>query len=296
MNNDALSNPSPNFSFRAYWQLMRFDKPIGILLLLWPTLWALWLAADGLPSAKIATVFILGVVLMRAAGCVINDFADRKIDGQVERTKSRPIVSGQVSTKGAIALFVGLCMAAFALVLMTNTLTIALSFGGVALAFCYPFMKRHTHLPQVVLGAAFAWGIPMAFAAINDTIDPRSWLIYTTVVLWTVVYDTFYAMVDRRDDLKIGVKSTAILFGEGDRLITACLQVMVLMGLVMIGKQFELGFCFDLSILVVAGLFAWQQKLIKHRHRDNCFKAFLNNNWVGATVFIGIALDQVFKL
>jgi 4-hydroxybenzoate polyprenyltransferase len=296
MKNDIAANPSPSFSFNAYWQLMRFDKPIGVLLLLWPTLWALCLAAGGLPPVKTAIIFILGVFLMRAAGCVINDFADRKIDGQVQRTKTRPIVSGSVSARGAIALFVCLCLCAFALVLMTNTLTVALSFGGVALAFCYPFMKRHTHLPQVVLGAAFAWGIPMAFAAINNSIDPRSWLIYTTVVLWTVVYDTFYAMVDRPDDLKIGVKSTAILFGEGDRLITACLQVMVLMGLIMIGKQFELGFCFEVSVLVVAGLFAWQQKLIKHRHRDDCFKAFLNNNWVGAAVFVGIALDQVFKL
>jgi len=291
MNSSKLA-PTP-FAFSAYWQLMRFNKPIGTLLLLWPTLWALCLASDGLPPAKIASVFIFGLVLMRAAGCVINDIADRKIDGRVKRTKQRPLVTGAVSTKSAVALFVGLCLSAFALVLLTNTLTIALSFGGVALAFTYPFMKRHTHLPQIVLGAAFAWGVPMAFAATNNTIDPRSWLIYTVVVLWTVVYDTFYAMVDRDDDLKIGVKSTAILFGENDRVITATLQVMVVLGLVMIGREFGLGFYFDLSIIASAGLFTWQQNLIKTRQPDLCFKAFLNNNWVGACVFMGIALDQI---
>jgi len=291
MNSSKLA-PTP-FTFTAYWQLMRFNKPIGTLLLLWPTLWALWLASDGLPQAKIASIFILGVVLMRAAGCVINDIADRKIDGRVKRTKQRPLVAGTVSTKSAVALFVGLCISAFALVLLTNTLTIALSFGGVALAFTYPFMKRHTHLPQIVLGAAFAWAVPMAFAAINNAIDPRSWLIYTVVVLWTVVFDTFYAMVDRDDDLKIGVKSTAILFGEGDRVITATLQLMVLLGLVMIGREFDLGFYFDLSVITCGGLFIWQQKLIKERRPELCFKAFLNNNWVGACVFIGIALDKI---
>lgn len=291
MNSSKLVH-SP-FPFSAYWQLMRFDKPIGTLLLLWPTLWALWLAADGLPQAKIATIFILGVVLMRAAGCVINDVADRKIDGRVSRTQQRPLVAGKVSTKSAVALFVGLCVSAFALVLLTNTLTIALSFGGVALAFAYPFMKRHTHLPQVVLGAAFAWAVPMSFAALNNVIDPRSWLIYTVVVLWTVVFDTFYAMVDRKDDLKIGVKSTAILFGEGDRVITATLQVMVVLGLAMIGREFDLGFYFDLSVIASAGLFIWQQQLIKTRQPDRCFKAFLNNNWVGACIFTGIALDQI---
>jgi len=274
---------------------MRFDKPIGILLLLWPTLWALWLAAGGVPDLHVALVFILGVVLMRAAGCVINDVADRKIDGRVKRTQARPLVAGLVSTRQAVILFAALCLCAFALVLSTNTLTIALSFGGVALAFCYPFMKRHTHLPQVVLGSAFAWGIPMAFAAQNDAIDPRAWLIYTIVVIWTVVYDTFYAMVDRDDDLKIGVKSTAILFAENDRSITAILQVFVLLGLVMMGTQFSLGFYFDLSVLIVAGLFVWQQMLIKARRREDCFKAFLNNNWVGAVVFIGIVLDHALQ-
>ncbi len=270
---------------------MRMDRPIGTLLLLWPTLWALWLAAKGIPSIKNLVIFVLGVIVMRAAGCVINDFADRKIDGKVARTKERPLATGAVSSKEAIGLFVTLCLTAFGLVLMTDPLTIKLSIGGLALAFCYPFMKRHTHLPQVVLGAAFAWGIPMAYAAEAGELNRHMWVIYLAVVLWTVAYDTFYAMVDRDDDLKIGVKSTAILFGEQDRLITGALQVLTIYALVLVGNRFELGSLYYLGLAVATGLFVYQQWLIRFRAREACFKAFLNNNWVGMAVFVGIAAD-----
>lgn len=281
--------------FPHYWQLMRFDRPVGTLLLLWPTLWGLWLAAEGVPRADLVVIFTLGVVLMRAAGCVINDFADRKVDGRVERTKDRPIAAGRVQPREALILFAALVLMAFVLVLFTNRLTVLLSFGALALAACYPFMKRYTHLPQVVLGAAFSWSIPMAFAAQSGEINPHSWLIYTAVVVWTVVYDTFYAMVDRDDDLKIGVKSTAILFAEQDRVITGSLQVIVLITLMMVGQRFELGSFYSLSLVVVAGLFAYQQYLIRLREKAACFKAFLNNNWVGCAVFVGIAVDYFMK-
>ena len=232
---------------------MRLNKPIGILLLLWPTLWALWLAAKGIPSIKNLVIFSVGVVVMRSAGCVINDFADRKIDGKVARTQGRPLATGVISSREAIILFVVLCLIAFGLVLMTDPLTIKLSIGGLLLAFSYPFMKRHTHLPQVVLGAAFAWGIPMAYTAQTGALDKNMWLIYFAVVLWTVAYDTFYAMVDRDDDLKIGVKSTAILFGEQDRVITGMLQAMTLYALILVGKAVGLGWVFYLSLAVAAG-------------------------------------------
>lgn len=278
---------------RLYWQLMRMHKPIGALLLLWPTLWSLWLAADGVPRWDVLVIFVLGVFVMRSAGCVINDFADRKVDGHVKRTRERPLVSGQVSGGEAIALFIGLCLLAFGLVLLTNSLTIQLSVGGVLLAFCYPFMKRYTHLPQVVLGAAFAWAIPMAFAAQSGALGVEVWLLYTAVVLWTVVYDTFYAMVDRDDDLRIGVKSTAILFGEQDRLMTGVLQALTLYALVMVGSRFELGTFYYLSLGVAAALFAYQQYLIRFRQREACFKAFMNNNWVGLAIFIGVVADKL---
>lgn len=278
---------------RLYWQLMRMHKPIGALLLLWPTLWSLWLAADGVPRWDVMVIFVLGVFVMRSAGCVINDFADRKVDGHVKRTRERPLVSGQVSSGEAIALFVGLCLLAFGLVLLTNPLTIQLSVGGVLLAFCYPFMKRYTHLPQVVLGAAFAWAIPMAFAAQSGALGVEVWLLYTAVVLWTVVYDTFYAMVDRDDDLRIGVKSTAILFGEQDRLMTGVLQALTLYALVMVGSRFELGTFYYISLGVAAALFAYQQYLIRFRQREACFKAFMNNNWVGLAIFIGVVVDKL---
>ncbi|WP_111641623.1 4-hydroxybenzoate octaprenyltransferase [Marinimicrobium alkaliphilum] len=278
-----------------YLQLMRVNRPIGTLLLLWPTLWALWLAAGGLPDLHLLVIFVLGVFLMRAAGCVINDFADRNIDRHVKRTRDRPLTTGKVSTREALALFIGLCLCAFLLVLFTNPFTVYLSFGGVALAFCYPFMKRYTHLPQVVLGAAFAWAIPMAFAAQRGSLGEEVWLIYVGVVLWTVVYDTFYAMVDREDDIPLGVKSTAILFGEYDRVMTGMLQVMTLWALLMVGGHFDLGWIYHLSLVVAAALFGYQQWLIRYRERKACFKAFLNNNWVGCVVFLGIAGDLMIR-
>lgn len=272
-------------------RLMRFDKPIGTLLLLWPTLWALWLAAEGIPSIKNLLVFMLGVILMRAAGCVINDFADRKVDGQVQRTQHRPMATGAVTSREALALFVTLCLLSFLLVLLTNALTVKLAFAGAALAFCYPFMKRYTHLPQLVLGAAFAWSIPMAFAAETNGLRPELWALYAAVILWTVAYDTFYAMVDREDDLKIGIKSTAILFGDMDITITATLQVLVLIALAMTGMNFGRGLWFFLSLALAGLLFLYQQYLIRYREREGCFKAFLNNNYVGAVIFVGLVID-----
>lgn len=290
---------SPLQRLPAFLQLMRLNRPIGALLLLWPTYWALWLAAGTqgklAPDWDLVVIFTLGVFLMRAAGCVINDFADRKVDGHVKRTQERPLVTGLVSSREAVILFVSLCLSAFVLVLLTNPLTIKLSFGGVALAFCYPFMKRYTHLPQVVLGAAWAWAIPMAFAAQTNSLPPQIWLIYTAVVVWTVVFDTFYAMVDRDDDLKIGIKSTAILFGDLDRAITAALQVVTLIALLMIGQHFALGQAYYASLILAASLFGYQQYLVRYRQRQACFDAFMNNNWVGAIIFVGIALDALIR-
>ncbi|WP_370980602.1 4-hydroxybenzoate octaprenyltransferase [Agaribacterium sp. ZY112] len=276
---------------RAYIALTRLDKPIGIYLVLWPTLWALWLAADGLPSWPNLFIFIAGVLLMRSAGCAINDFADRKVDGHVKRTQQRPLVKGTLSSKEALSLFAILCSLAFILVLFTNQLTILLSFGAVALASLYPFMKRHTHMPQVVLGAAFAWAVPMAFSAETGSLNLPSWLLFTAVILWTVAYDTFYAMVDRKDDLRIGVKSTAILFGEADKVITMTLQALMIFALILVGQRFELGIYYKLSLVVATGLFIYQQWLIRDREAKACFKAFLNNHYVGMAIFFGIALD-----
>jgi len=278
-----------------YLKLARVDKPIGIFLVLWPTLWALWLAAEGLPSLDVLAIFVAGCVLMRSAGCVINDFADRKIDGDVERTKDRPLVTGKITSKNALIFFAALCLIAFVLVLLTNEFTIYLSFGALALASAYPFMKRYTYLPQVVLGAAFAWSVPMAYAAQTNELPNIIWLIYTATVLWTVAYDTMYAMVDREDDLKIGVKSTAILFGSADRAIIAFLQILVILTFCMIGEQLDLGQFYFLGVVSASILFIYQQHLIRHRYREECFKAFLNNNWVGLVIFVGLVLDFVAK-
>jgi len=277
----------------TYLALIRFDRPIGTYLVLWPALWALWLAAEGIPPLQLVVIFSLGAFFMRSAGCIINDYADRHIDGQVKRTANRPLAQGQLSTKQAISFFVILLLASFALVLMTNLTTIALSIGAVVLASSYPFMKRYTHLPQVVLGAAFAWSIPMAFAAVTNELPPKLWLVYIAVVIWTIAYDTFYAMVDRDDDIKIGVKSTAILFGKDDKLITAFLQGSTLIILLLVGQQFSLNYPYYLSLIFVAALFVYQQRLIKDRQREACFKAFLNNNWVGVLIFIGIVINYV---
>ncbi|MBU2477539.1 MAG: 4-hydroxybenzoate octaprenyltransferase, partial [Gammaproteobacteria bacterium] len=265
-----------------YYLLTRLHKPIGILLLLWPTLWALWIAAQGLPPTQILLVFVAGVVLMRSAGCVINDYADRNFDQHVERTQDRPIAAGRVSPPEALVLFALLCVIAFILVLTLNRLTLYLSFGALLLAALYPFTKRYTYLPQLVLGAAFGWAIPMAFAAVQDQVPKIAWLLFVVNILWATAYDTFYAMVDRDDDVKIGVKSTAILFGSADRLVIGVLQILVLVGLILIGRMAGLGLYFYLGLLIAAGLALYQQYLARNRDKSGCFQAFLNNNWFGA--------------
>ena len=275
----------------VFLKLMRFDRPAGILLLLWPTLWALWLSSDGSPSIKNLFIFILGVVLMRAAGCVINDVADRNIDGNVRRTQDRPIPNGSINTKEATITFFILLFTALTLVIFTNVLTLKLSFIGAILATSYPFMKRYTHLPQIFLGAAFAWSIPMVFAAVTNKIDNILWLLYGAVVIWAIVYDTFYAMVDRADDIRVGVKSTAILFGKMDLAITAFLQITVLVLLALTGDYFERGAWFHFSLIIAGSLFLYQQYIIRYREVSRCFEAFLNNNYVGAAIFVGLVLD-----
>jgi 4-hydroxybenzoate polyprenyltransferase len=280
-----------NSKTSALLQLIRFDKPIGTLLLLWPTLWALWIAAGGVPDYALLAIFIAGTFLTRSAGCIVNDLADRRLDGAVKRTSGRPLVTGAVTEKEALALFVALMLLAFVLVLFTNTLTIMLSLVAVLLASTYPFMKRYTHLPQVVLGLAFSWGIPMAFAAQSGELPPALWLLFLGNLWWIVAYDTKYAMVDRDDDIPAGIKSTAILFGRHDRLAIAVLQLLCLLTLYLAGRAFALGAYFNLSLLVTAGLFGYQQYLIRNREREACFRAFLHNNWVGIAVFAGIVLD-----
>ncbi|MBT3409596.1 4-hydroxybenzoate octaprenyltransferase [Halieaceae bacterium IMCC8485] len=277
--------------FQALLQLIRFDKPIGTLLLLWPTLWALWIAADGMPDWDLLIIFTLGTFLMRSAGCVINDLADRHWDGDVGRTSQRPLVTGAVSATEARLLFIGLLAAAFVLVLFTNPLTVKLSFIAVALASTYPFMKRYTNLPQVVLGAAFSWSIPMAFAAQTGDLPANLWLLYLANLLWTMAYDTKYAMVDREDDLTVGIKSTAILFGQHDRLIIGLLQTTFLILMVIAGDRFSLHMPYYAALVGAAALCVYHQYLIRERERDACFKAFLHNNWVGAVIFAGLVLN-----
>lgn len=252
-------------------------------------MWALWIAAEGVPDVDLLIIFALGTVLMRSAGCIVNDLADRKFDGSVSRTQNRPLVTGKVTPAEALLFFTVLCLAAFGLVLMTNLLTVLLSVVALGLASCYPLMKRYTHLPQVVLGMAFSWSIPMAFAAQRDALPPTLWLLFTGSLLWTVVYDTKYAMVDRRDDLEIGIKSTAILFGESDRSMIAILQVLCLSSLALAGRQFGLHWPFYLSLLVAGLLFGYHLYLIRDRDEEACFRAFKHNNWVGLVVFAGIA-------
>ena len=286
------SKPS---KFNAYWRLMRFDKPIGILLLLWPALWALWIAGNGHPSLKALLAIALGTVLMRAAGCVINDYADRDFDPHVERTRLRPIAAGEVSPREALWLFVGLSLTAFLLVLQLNPLSIALSFPGAFLAASYPFTKRLTHLPQAYLGIAFGWAVPMAFAAETGGIPPDAWILFAATAVWALIYDTMYAMVDRDDDLRIGVKSTAILFGQKDRLIMGLLQILMLGLLFQTGQNAGLGSLYQAGLLAGLGFFGYQQWLIRKREKTRCFQAFLNNNWFGAAVFTGIALDYALR-
>lgn len=276
---------------KAYWQLMRMDRPIGSLLLLWPTIWALILSAQGFPDIKVLIVFVLGVFMMRSAGCVINDFADRKVDGHVKRTSQRPLPSGKVSAKEAVILFLALSIASFLLVLTMNPLTVQLSFAGLVLAFIYPFMKRFTHLPQLFLGLAFSWSIPMAWAAQANELPLIVWFVFSINVVWTVAYDTQYAMVDRDDDLVIGIKSTAILFGRYDKMIIGGLQLMTIAMLIMLGNYYQLGASYYWGLLVAGGLFVYQQHLIRHRERQPCFQAFLNNNYVGMVVAAGLLIS-----
>ncbi|GGY04350.1 4-hydroxybenzoate octaprenyltransferase [Litchfieldella qijiaojingensis] len=270
--------------------LMRLDRPIGTWLLMWPTLWALWIAAEGLPSRDLLLIFVAGVYLMRAAGCVVNDYADRHFDGHVKRTKDRPLATGRISEHEAKVLFGVLVASAFVLVCFTNLFTIMLSFVGVALAFVYPFMKRYTHLPQLFLGAAFSWAIPMAFGAVRQELPVEAWLLFAANVTWTVAYDTQYAMVDRDDDVQIGIKSTAVLFGRADKLMIGVLQLATLALLGWVGIRLALGAFYWVGLTAMAAIFIYQQWLIHDRSRERCFRAFLNNHWAGLVVFAGLAL------
>ena len=274
-----------------YAQLIRLDKPIGWLLLLWPTLWALWLANEGIPSLHLLAVFVLGVFLTRSAGAVVNDLVDRDFDAFVERTKERPLATGKVSVKEARAVIAVLTLCAFLLVLTTNLLTVLLSVFAACITLLYPFMKRYTYLPQVFLGFAFSWGIPMAYAASTNTVPAMAWLIFAANMLWVLIFDTIYAMVDREDDLRIGLKSTAILLDDADRLIIGIIQVMFIAALYSVGHQSGLGTVYHVALLLAAALLAYQQYLIYDRTPGKCFKAFLNNNWVGLIIFSGIALS-----
>ena len=276
-------------------RLMRLDKPIGTYLLLWPTLWGLWFAGEGAPSAENLMIFMLGVVSMRAAGCVINDYADRNVDGLVERTKRRPLPAGEIEPYQALLLFILLLSVSLGLVLMTNQLTIMLSIGGLVLAFCYPFLKRITHLPQLGLGAAWAWAVPMTFAAERGQLPAGLWLIFAAVILWTLAFDTYYGMVDREDDLKIGIKSAAILFGRYDLAIIALLQLLSLALLFVAGLQFGRGWIYTAGLLVAGGYFVRQNCQARSRNREAYFSAFLNNNRVGQVIFIGLSADYFFQ-
>jgi len=280
--------------WNALWRLMRFDRPIGILLLLWPTMWALWIAGAGSPSSKNILIFCTGVVLMRAAGCIMNDVADRDFDPHVERTRSRPLASGELTVRQALITFIVVMLLAFGLVLMTNALTIRLAFAGAVLASTYPFFKRWTHFPQVVLGLAFGWGIPMAFAAETGQIASAAWLILLINVIWSVIYDTLYAMVDRDDDVSIGLKSTAIMFGSFDLLILRLLKIVMIALLLLLGMKLQFSWPWFAGVAVAAILFAWQQFRVRHRDRDACFKAFLNNNWVGVAIWVGLLAAYAF--
>lgn len=287
-----MNLPMNTEKIKLYAELIRFDRPIGTYLLLWPTLWALWFASKGIPDFKLLVIFSLGVFLMRSAGCAINDYADRDIDLHVARTKNRPLTSGKMSANEALGVFAVLCFLAFLLVLQLNHLTIALSFVAVILAASYPFMKRYHHFPQVHLGAAFSCSIPMAYTAITGNLPPmEAWLLYVASLLWTTAYDTQYGMVDKADDLKIGVKSTAILFGKYDNFIIGSLQLLTLILLTVVGILTQRDPAYYMSILLACGFIAYQQTLTRHREPEKCLRAFLNNNWLGMLIFIGIAID-----
>ncbi len=280
---------------RNYGRLMRVDRPIGIWLLLWPTLWALWLAGDGHPDQGLFVVFVLGVFFMRSAGCVLNDFVDRKIDPYVERTRSRPVASGAVAPGEALTLFVALALIAIGLASMLNRPAQLLAVVAGALTIAYPFVKRYVSVPQFVLGAAFGWAAPMAFAAQTGATPQLAWLVFGTALIWAVIYDTFYAMVDREDDRKVGVKSTALLFGDADLFVIAGLQALMLLALVLIGLRAELGFWYFAAVVIAGCLMAWHQWLARHRDAAGCFRAFLHNHYIGLVVFVGIVLHYVFN-
>lgn len=285
-----MNAPRTTNTLRAYLKLTRFDRPIGAFLLLWPTLWALWLATDGRPDATIVVIFIAGTFVMRAAGCVINDYADRHIDPQVARTRDRPLARGELTVRQTFAAFALLLLVALALVLQLNRLTQLLSLFAVFITALYPFTKRATHLPQLVLGVAFSWSIPMAYAAVNGAVPPQAWWLFAANFAWTVAYDTQYAMADRDDDLRIGVKSTAILFGRRDNFMVGLLHLVCLALLALIGWQRGLPWHFHVGLGLALAFAAYQQTLCKDRDRDRCLRAFLNNNWFGAAVFCGLVL------
>ena len=281
-------NPVYQAKLKLYSQLIRLDRPIGIYLLMWPTLWALAIAGEGGPDGWVLFVFVCGVVLMRSAGCAINDYADRDIDRLVARTRDRPLTAGKISSREALMVFAVLALLAFILVMTLNTYTIVLSIVGVLLAASYPFMKRYHYLPQVHLGAAFGWAVPMAYAAQTGGVNKITWLLYTATLLWTVTYDTMYSMADREDDIKIGVKSTAILFGDADRLIIGLLQLLFILTLWLMGQELKFSSIYFIGLVGAALLLAYEQAMIFYRLPDFCFQAFLHNHWVGATVFFGI--------
>jgi len=283
------------FRLKQYALLIRLDRPVGIYLLLWPTLWALWIAAKGIPDMLVLSVFASGVFLMRSAGCAINDYADRDIDPHIERTKNRPLAAGYITPKEALIIFAILSISAFGLVLLMNPLTIYMSIVGLILAASYPFAKRMHYMPQVHLGAAFGWAAPMAFTAQANEITMVTWLIFMATVLWATAYDTMYAMADREDDLQLGVKSTAILFGDADKVIIAALQILLIFDLILIGTNSNLGLYYYIGLFFASLLAIYQQYLIKDRKKQNCIKAFANNNWFGLCVFLGIALDYWVK-
>ena len=296
MKNSLVANFAPEIvsQLRNYGKLMRIDKPIGVWLLLWPTLWALWIAGEGAPDQGLFVVFVLGVFIMRSAGCVLNDFADRKIDPYVERTRSRPLATGAVAPLEALTLFAALSLIAIGLASMLNKQAQLLAVVGAVLTVVYPFIKRYLSIPQFVLGAAFGWAIPMAFAAQTGGTPELAWLLFGIAVVWAVIYDTIYAMVDRKDDVKIGVKSTAVLFGEVDLFVIAGLQLLMILGLVFVGFRAELGLWYYLSVVVAAGMLAWHLWLARDRQPAGCFKAFLKNHLIGMVIFIGIVLHYTF--
>lgn len=281
--------------FNAYADLIRIRKPIGIYLVLWPVLWSLWLASEGLPNWHLLLVFVLGTLLMRSAGCAINDYADRNIDGHVSRTKQRPLATGKIYASEALFVFASLSLIAFMLVLTLDGKTIVMSFVAVFLAVLYPFMKRYTHLPQLVLGMAFGWAVPMSYVAVSGEVSTVGWLVYAATVIWALIYDTQYAMVDREDDLKIGVKSTAILFADKDRLIIWILQIVMLALLMVAAILQDLGVFFWIAYIYAVAMAVYQQMMIRNQEPKYCFQAFLNNHYLGMTLFAGIFLDYLFN-